>query len=75
MPVKLFALANETESKQVMSLLEDAEIDYELIEPDTTLMGCEVMFSVTGTKKPPVLCVDGKAYRRLTGVQEFFRKR
>tara|TARA_B100000085_G_scaffold169092_2_gene153906 strand:- start:2462 stop:2788 length:327 start_codon:yes stop_codon:yes gene_type:complete len=75
MPVKLFAHTNETESKQVMALLEDAEIDYELIEPDTTLMGYDVMFSVTGTKKPPVLCVDGKAYRRLSGVQDFFATR
>ena len=32
MPVKLFAHTNETESKQVMALLEDAEIDYELME-------------------------------------------
>ena len=31
------------------------------------------MFSVTGTKKPPVLCVDGKAYRRLSGVQDFLQ--
>jgi hypothetical protein len=71
MPVKLFALSNETDSKQVMSLLEESDTDYELIEPDTTLMGYEVMFSVTGSKKTPVLCVDGKAYRGLAGVQEW----
>ncbi len=75
MPVKLFAVSDETESKQAMALLEDAEIDYELIEPDTTLMGYDVMFSVTGSKKPPVLCVNGKAYRRLQGVQDFFATR
>lgn len=75
MPVKLFAHTSETESKQAMALLEDAEMDYELIEPDTTLMGYNVMFSVTGTKKPPVLCVNGKAYRGLSGVQDFFATR
>ena len=63
MPVKLFALSNEAESKQLMSMLEEADMDYELIEPDTSLMGYEVMFSVTGSKKTPSLCVDGKAYR------------
>ena len=75
MPVKLFAHTSETESKQVMALLEDAEMDYELIEPDTSLMGYDVMFSVTGTKKPPVLSVNGKAYRGLSGVQDFFATR
>lgn len=63
MPVKLFALSNEAESKQLMSMLEEAEMDYELIEPDATLTGYEVMFSVTGSRKTPILCVDGKAYR------------
>lgn len=63
MPVKLFAVSNEAESKQLMSMLEEAEMDYELIEPDATLTGYEVMFSVTGSRKTPILCVDGKAYR------------
>ena len=75
MPVKLFALTDETESKQAMALLEQAEIDYELIEPDASLMGYQVMFSVTGTRRTPVLCVDGKAYRGLEGVQSFFATR
>ena len=48
-----------------MSMLEEAKIDYELIEPDSSLMGYQVMFSVTGSKKTPVLCIDGKAYRGL----------
>ena len=39
-------------------------MDYELIEPDSTMFGYEVMFAVTGTKSPPVLTVDGRAYRR-----------
>ena len=52
-----------------MALLEESEIDYELIEPDSTLMGYEVMFSVTGTKRTPVLCVDGRAYRGLEGAR------
>jgi len=75
MPVKLFALTDENESKQAMSLLEQEKIDYELIEPDTTLMGYQVMFAVTGTHRTPVLCVDGRAYRRLEGVQSFFATR
>jgi hypothetical protein len=75
MPVKLFALTDENESKQAMSLLEQGKIDYELIEPDTTLMGYQVMFAVTGTHRTPVLCVDGRAYRGLEGVQSFFATR
>lgn len=75
MPVKLFAVSNEADSKQVMSMLEEAEIDYELIEPDTTLMGYDVMFSVTGTKRTPVLCVNGKAYRGVAGAGQFFGER
>ena len=72
MPVKLFALSNEAESKQLMSMLEEADMDYELIEPDTTLMGYEVMFSVTGSKKTPILCVDGKAYRGVAAASTIF---
>ena len=72
MPVKLFGVSNETESKQLMSMLEEAEMDYELIEPDATLMGYEVMFSVTGTEKTPVLCVDGKAYRGVAAASTVF---
>ena len=47
-------------------------MDYELIEPDATLMGYEVMFSVTGSKKTPVLCVDGKAYRGVAAASTVF---
>lgn len=75
MPVKLFAVTDETESKQAMGLLEEADIDYELIEPEATLMGYQVMFAVTGTRRTPVLCVDGKAYRGIEGVQSFFATR
>ncbi|MDB2565380.1 hypothetical protein N9X64_00525 [bacterium] len=75
MPVKLFAVVDEAESKQAMALLEEADMDYELIEPDATLMGYQVMRSVTGTSKTPVLCIDGKAYRRLAGVQSVFATR
>jgi len=75
MPVKLFGVLSEDDSKQAMSLLEEAELDYELIEPEATLMGYQVMWAVTGTRKTPVLCVDGKAYRGLVGVQSFFATR
>ena len=50
MPVKLFALTTDTESKQVIEL-QEVEMKYSLIEPDSTLMGYQVMFSVTGTRK------------------------
>jgi len=60
---------------QAMNLLEEAELDYELIEPDATLMGYQVMWAVAGTRRTPVLCVDGKAYRGLAGVQSFFATR
>ena len=75
MPVKLFAVTDETESKQAMGLLEEADMDYELIEPEATLMGYQVMFAVTGTRRTPVLSVDGKAYRGLAAVQSFFGSR
>ena len=75
MPVKLFAVTDETESKQAMALLEEADMDYELIEPEATLMGYQVMVAVTGTRRTPVLFVDGKAYRGLEAVQSFFGTR
>jgi glutaredoxin len=75
MPVKLFGVVDEAESKQAMSLLEEAEIDYELIEPEATLMGYQVMWAVTGSRRTPVLCVNGRAYRGLSGVQSFFAAR
>ena len=75
MPVKLFGVVDEAESKQAMALLEEAEIDYELIEPEATLMGYQVMWAVTGSRKAPVLCVNGRAYRGLSGVQSFFATR
>ncbi len=75
MPVKLFALTTDTESKQVIELLKEAEMEYSLIEPDSTLMGYQVMFSVTGTRKVPVLSVNGKAYRGLEGVRQFLGTR
>ena len=70
MPVKLFATDNN-ESKQVIGLLEQAEVAYDLIDPDASILGYQVMFSVTGTRRAPVLCVDGKAYRGLEGAQRF----
>ena len=73
MPVKLFAVTDETESKQAMGLLEEADIDYELIEPEATLMGYQVMFAVTGTRRTPVLCVDGKAYRGMKVSNHFLQ--
>ena len=62
MPVKLFA-TDSNESKQVMGLLEQAGLAYDLIDPDASMLGYQVMFSVTGTRKVTVLCVHGKAYR------------
>ena len=70
MPVKLFATDNN-ESKQVMGLLEQSKVVYDLIDPDASMLGYQVMFSVTGTRRVPVLCVNGKAYRGLEGVQQF----
>ena len=70
MPVKLFA-TDSNESKQVMGLLEQAGLAYDVIDPDASMLGYQVMFSVTGTRKVPVLCVNGKAYRGLEGAQRF----
>ena len=40
-----------------MALLEDAEIDYELIEPDTTLMGYDAnVFSYWDKETTRTLC-------------------
>jgi len=75
MPVKLFGVRGEPTSEQEVTLLEQAEMDYELIEPDSKMFGYEVMRAVTGTKRPPVLTVDGRAYRGLEGVQHFFASR
>ena len=75
MPVKLFGVRGEPTTEQVVNLIEQAEMDYELIEPDSTMFGYEVMRAVTGTKRPPVLTVDGRAYRGLEGVQQFFASR
>lgn len=75
MPVKLFGLTGDSATQQVISLLEQADMDYELIEPTNSLMGYQLMFAVTGTDKPPVLCIDGKAYRGVSAAQSFFATR
>ena len=69
MPVKLFARLEQAESAQAVSILRDAGVDFDLIDPSDSVPGFDVMFSVTGTRKTPVLCVDGVAYRGLEGVR------
>ena len=75
MPVKLFGLSSHPPTQQVISLLEQAEMDYEFIEPNTSLLGYQVMFAVTGSRNPPILCVDGKAYRGVEAAQTFIATR
>jgi hypothetical protein len=75
MPVKLFGLSGHPHTQQVILLLEQADMDYEFIEPTTSLMGYQVMFAVTGSRNPPVLCIDGKAFRGVEAAQSFFATR
>jgi len=74
MPVKLFGQDWQTETRQTMALLEDAKIKYEFIDPTESMNGLAVMFASTGTKRTPVLCVDGKAYRGLEHVRRYFTR-
>lgn len=74
MSVKVFGEPGEGETQQVISLLEDAKIEFEMIDPSTSLYGKRVMFSVTGTTRTPVLCVDGVAYRGLVDVRRYFAR-
>lgn len=72
--MKVFGEPTESETQQVISLLEDAKIEYELIDPSDSMYGKRVMFSVTGTTRTPVLAVDGVAYRGLVDVRRYFAR-
>ena len=69
MPVKLFGLSSHPPTQQVISLLDQADMDYEFIDPSKSLTGFQVMFAVTGSRNPPILCIDGKAYRGVEAAQ------
>jgi len=74
MGVKVFGEPGEGETEQVISLLEDAKIEFEFIDPTASMYGKRVMFSVTGTTRTPVLAVDGVAYRGLGDVRRYFAR-
>lgn len=74
MGVKVFGEPNQSETQQVISLMEDAKVEFEFIDPSVSMYGKRVMFSVTGTTRTPVLTVDGVAYRGLVDVRRYFAR-
>ena len=74
MRAKLFVEQWQRQSKVAKNLLSDAKIAAEIVDIGDTFYGRDVLKSVSGDYKVPVLAVDGVIYRGLEGVRRFLAR-
>jgi len=74
MPVKLFYDKYHRQSRQARNILEDAKVEYDLVDLQEMSYGWVILESLTGEVHTPFLFVDGVAYRGVEGVRDYLAR-
>ena len=74
MAVELFYDKYHRQSRQARNILDDAKVDYDIINLQEMSYGWVILESLTGGAYTPVLFVDGIAYRGVEGVRDYLAR-
>ena len=69
---KLFVTSYQRPSRRVVSLLQDANIQYTTVDVDSTFHGSGLLKGLTGEYRTPVLFVDGVKYVGVGEIRDDF---